>query len=103
MAELIPRKEHFVTVARKGMSLITCQRDSYLRSINASVVCCEENDGTSQLGKVDGRNVTIPNKGTYFVQLHDTILFPEGGGQPSDSGTVGVCAFLLRTVSFLCR
>ena len=24
----------------------------------------------------------------YFVELEDTILFPEGGGQPDDHGTI---------------
>ena len=32
---------------------------------------------------------TGEDEGRSFVVLADTILYPEGGGQPSDRGTVG--------------
>jgi alanyl-tRNA synthetase len=39
------------------------------------------------------------NEGRPFVVLADTILYPEGGGQPADHGTVGGVAVLdVRTV-----
>ncbi|XP_066521262.1 alanyl-tRNA editing protein Aarsd1 [Hoplias malabaricus] len=59
-----------------------CQRDSYLRECTTSVVSCSpaelklENNGKKE--KVKGFNVI----------LKDTILFPEGGGQPDDHGTI---------------
>uniref|UniRef100_A0A182PS50 Alanyl-transfer RNA synthetases family profile domain-containing protein n=1 Tax=Anopheles epiroticus TaxID=199890 RepID=A0A182PS50_9DIPT len=47
-----------------------CQEDSFLKEFQTRVVSCE---------KVDGG---------YSVIFEDTILFPEGGGQPTDHGTV---------------
>ncbi len=44
--------------------------DSYLRECEAKVVKAE---------KIDGRN---------FVVLDRTIFYPQGGGQPSDTGTI---------------
>jgi Ser-tRNA(Ala) deacylase AlaX len=29
-----------------------------------------------------------PTEGGVLVEFEDSILFPEGGGQPSDAGTV---------------
>ncbi|KAH3666381.1 hypothetical protein WICMUC_005649 [Wickerhamomyces mucosus] len=54
---------------------LQCQRDSYLKSFETSVVSCKE---------VINKDKSIQ----YEVELHDTILFPEGGGQPSDSGFI---------------
>lgn len=53
------------------MVLVRCQYEPYLRSLTSEVVSCKEE------GKL------------YAVELKDTILFPEGGGQPADCGTVG--------------
>ena len=47
-----------------------CQRDAYQRTLNAEVLACVERDGH------------------YLATLTDTVLYPEGGGQPSDLGTV---------------
>uniref|UniRef100_A0A671S8M0 Alanyl-tRNA editing protein Aarsd1 n=1 Tax=Sinocyclocheilus anshuiensis TaxID=1608454 RepID=A0A671S8M0_9TELE len=60
-----------------------CQRDSYLQELDTCVVSCVpaeltlENNGKKE--KLKGFN----------LKLKDTILFPEGGGQPDDHGTVG--------------
>uniref|UniRef100_A0A8W7PBM8 Threonyl/alanyl tRNA synthetase SAD domain-containing protein n=1 Tax=Anopheles coluzzii TaxID=1518534 RepID=A0A8W7PBM8_ANOCL len=48
-----------------------CQEDSFLKEFQTKVVSCE---------KVAGG---------FNVIFEDTILFPEGGGQPTDHGTVG--------------
>ncbi|EJS41970.1 YNL040W [Saccharomyces arboricola H-6] len=54
---------------------LACQRDSFLFDrFKTLVVSCEP--------KKDKDSIT---KG-YEIELQDTILFPEGGGQPSDSG-----------------
>uniref|UniRef100_A0AAR2M176 Alanyl-tRNA synthetase domain containing 1 n=1 Tax=Pygocentrus nattereri TaxID=42514 RepID=A0AAR2M176_PYGNA len=59
-----------------------CQRDSYMKEFVTSVVSCSaaelklESNGKKE--KVKGFNVI----------LKDTILFPEGGGQPDDHGTI---------------
>ncbi|NP_001003572.1 alanyl-tRNA editing protein Aarsd1 [Danio rerio] len=60
-----------------------CQRDCYMQEFDSCVVSCVpaelklENNGRKE--KLTGFN----------VKLKDTILFPEGGGQPDDHGTIG--------------
>uniref|UniRef100_A0A8C2A1I4 Alanyl-tRNA synthetase domain containing 1 n=1 Tax=Cyprinus carpio TaxID=7962 RepID=A0A8C2A1I4_CYPCA len=60
-----------------------CQRDCYMQEFDTCVVSCVpaeltlENNGKKD--KLKGFN----------LKLKDTILFPEGGGQPDDHGTVG--------------
>ncbi|XP_056325054.1 alanyl-tRNA editing protein Aarsd1 [Danio aesculapii] len=60
-----------------------CQRDCYMQEFDTCVVSCVpaelklENNGKKE--KLTGFN----------VRLKDTILFPEGGGQPDDHGTIG--------------
>lgn len=48
-----------------------CQRDSYKREYNSKVLSC---------------NISHEKPGLYRVLFDDTILFPEGGGQPEDLG-----------------
>ena len=50
------------------------ERDSYLRELETEIVA---------VGAEDGRP---------FAVLADTVLYPEGGGQPSDRGTLGSIA-----------
>ena len=45
--------------------------DAYLRQFTACVTGCE------------------PVKGGYALELDQTAFFPEGGGQPADTGTIG--------------
>ncbi len=47
------------------------EKDSYLRRFNAAVVRCEQ------------------EKDHWVVEMDRTAFFPEGGGQPSDRGTLG--------------
>ncbi|CCC67282.1 hypothetical protein NCAS_0A07240 [Naumovozyma castellii] len=55
---------------------LACQKDSFcLDNFQTTVISCKELKGT-------------PTK--YEVELQDTILFPEGGGQPSDTGTITI-------------
>lgn len=52
---------------------LACQRDSFLsKDFETTVLSCSP----------------INKKNQYEVELQDTILFPEGGGQPSDSGRI---------------
>ncbi|CAI4036066.1 hypothetical protein SMKI_14G2820 [Saccharomyces mikatae IFO 1815] len=54
---------------------LACQRNSFLfGGFKTLVVSCEPKK--DKKGKTEG----------YEIELQDTILFPEGGGQPSDSG-----------------
>uniref|UniRef100_A0A2R5LJC4 Putative alanyl-trna synthetase n=1 Tax=Ornithodoros turicata TaxID=34597 RepID=A0A2R5LJC4_9ACAR len=61
--------------------IFACQKDSYIRSLKTTVTSCK----TGSLKQVvDGRKVTLNG---YEVTFEDTVLFPEGGGQPDDRGT----------------
>ncbi|EOD29866.1 hypothetical protein EMIHUDRAFT_233436 [Emiliania huxleyi CCMP1516] len=73
---------------------LLCQRDSYARAVSTVVVSCEPRaaaaaaaPGKGKKGK--GAAVPPPPLPEWEVVLGDTVLFPEGGGQPSDAGTVG--------------
>lgn len=48
-----------------------CQRNSYLKELVSKVVSC------------------VKVKDGFEVILKDTVLFPEGGGQPHDKGLIG--------------
>ncbi|RZF42425.1 hypothetical protein LSTR_LSTR011563 [Laodelphax striatellus] len=62
--------------------VFACQNDSFLKQFDSTVVSCKE----KQLKTVtDGKKVTLNG---YDVILNDTILFPEGGGQPCDHGFI---------------
>ncbi len=54
------------------MSLLQSQVDSYQKESLNTVVSCEKISGTE----------------TFQVILEDTVLYPEGGGQPWDLGFV---------------
>ncbi|RZC39055.1 alanyl-tRNA editing protein Aarsd1 [Asbolus verrucosus] len=59
-----------------------CQENSFLKEFTAKVVSCEKSEFTTT---VDGKKTKING---YEVILEDTVLFPEGGGQPSDHGFI---------------
>ena len=52
------------------MAILTCQRDAYQRSLTVPV------------------HEVLPVEAGVEVILEDTILYPEGGGQPDDHGTL---------------
>uniref|UniRef100_A0A3Q3LC95 Alanyl-tRNA synthetase domain containing 1 n=1 Tax=Mastacembelus armatus TaxID=205130 RepID=A0A3Q3LC95_9TELE len=60
-----------------------CQRDCYMKEFVTSVVSCHPDELKQE---VNGKREKI--KG-FSVKLQDTILFPEGGGQPDDHGLIG--------------
>ncbi|XP_059180323.1 alanyl-tRNA editing protein Aarsd1-like isoform X1 [Centropristis striata] len=60
-----------------------CQRDCYMKEFVTSVVSCSPAELKHE---VNGKKETL--KG-FNVKLQDTILFPEGGGQPDDHGLIG--------------
>lgn len=64
-----------------------CQKDSYARGLTTRVVSCAPSREKKEKGKV------------WEVCLEDTVLFPEGGGQPCDLGKVGP-SNVLRVVNF---
>lgn len=62
---------------------LACQKDSYLRKFTTKVTSCVP----SEVSILNEKNKKEKIKG-YEVVLEDTILFPEGGGQPDDRGTI---------------
>ncbi|XP_041829321.1 alanyl-tRNA editing protein Aarsd1-like isoform X1 [Melanotaenia boesemani] len=60
-----------------------CQRDCYMKEFVTSVVSCCPAELKQE---VNGKKETL--KG-FNIKLQDTILFPEGGGQPDDHGLIG--------------
>ncbi|KAM9716081.1 alanyl-tRNA editing protein Aarsd1 [Menidia menidia] len=60
-----------------------CQRDCYMKEFVTSIVSCCPAELKQE---VNGKKETL--KG-FNVKLQDTILFPEGGGQPDDHGLIG--------------
>ncbi|KAG0241791.1 hypothetical protein BGW41_005298 [Actinomortierella wolfii] len=55
------------------VGLLTCQAKPYLKQFKTTVLDCSHKPNKQKL---------------YEVHLQDTILFPEGGGQPCDYGTI---------------
>ncbi|KAF1830406.1 ThrRS/AlaRS common domain-containing protein [Decorospora gaudefroyi] len=78
---------------------LKCQKDPYLQTLETEVVSCEEfapPKPSQQSGKSKTKKSTDPTKGlengdvattkTYLIELADSVLFPEGGGQHTDHG-----------------
>ncbi|KAK1994855.1 threonyl and alanyl tRNA synthetase second additional domain-containing protein [Colletotrichum falcatum] len=71
---------------------LACQRNSYLRTLDAEVISCEKRPPpapkTSGRDKSAGDAVSGSSPETWLIEFADSVLFPEGGGQPSDHGTI---------------
>ncbi|KAM8947225.1 alanyl-tRNA editing protein Aarsd1-B-like [Pelodytes ibericus] len=60
-----------------------CQRDSYSTELLTEVVSCSAGQLKTENG---GKKETMSG---FNIVLKDTVLFPEGGGQPDDRGFIG--------------
>lgn len=58
------------------MKLLTCHDDAYRRALETTVLACE------------------PHGDHHAVELAESVLFPGGGGQPADHGTIGAARVL---------
>jgi misacylated tRNA(Ala) deacylase len=80
---------------------LKCQKDSYLQTFETEVVSCTEYsppEASKQPGKSKTKKSTDPTKfqhngdsvtsKTWLIEMADSVLFPEGGGQPTDHGSV---------------
>ncbi|KAF8165388.1 alanyl-tRNA synthetase domain-containing protein [Crassisporium funariophilum] len=83
------------------VGLLACQRDPLLRTLETSVVSASifqpppspsAANGTAKTKKKAVLAPEIPNEPLLQVILHDTVIFPEGGGQPTDVGTITTAA-----------
>ncbi|KAH7402538.1 hypothetical protein BKA66DRAFT_449002 [Pyrenochaeta sp. MPI-SDFR-AT-0127] len=101
---------HLLSSARMGdmtgpipiiVGALKCQKDSYLQTLETEVVSCDEYQlpkATQQNGKSKTKKSTDPSKvvsdggsgpgRTWLIELADSVLFPEGGGQPTDHGSI---------------
>ncbi|KAH7887799.1 alanyl-tRNA synthetase domain-containing protein [Phlebopus sp. FC_14] len=73
------------------VGLLACQRDPLLRRLETSVVSCTVSQVVPPPNGRKGRKApsqAIPVPPTLELILHDTVVFPEGGGQPSDTGLI---------------
>lgn len=72
---------------------LACQRNSFLKSFETVVVSCKAYEPimTSKDKQNKGKKKSepdAPKEELYALELEDTILFPEGGGQPYDTGSI---------------
>lgn len=79
---------------------LACQRDSYLKTFKTIVLKCtpieNKSNDDKRKSKSKGKDKNNNNnnkeleaaKQLYELELEDTILFPEGGGQPADKGFI---------------
>lgn len=72
------------------VGLLACQRDPVLCDLPTTVVSCSLSQSPTvpsngRKGKKE-KTPQAPAEPLLEVILHDTVLFPEGGGQPSDIG-----------------
>lgn len=69
---------------------LACQKNSFLKTFNTKVISSYE--FIPPLTSKDKQNkkskITKPKE--FGIELQDTILFPEGGGQPYDKGTITI-------------
>ncbi|KAH7916079.1 ThrRS/AlaRS common domain-containing protein [Hygrophoropsis aurantiaca] len=71
------------------VGLLACQRDPLLRELDTTVVSCTISQSGPPPSSRTGKKAPVaaaPEHPTLEVILHDTVIFPEGGGQPSDIG-----------------
>ena len=86
--------------------LARCQLESYLREFTTTVVDCklvnpqQTTDGADKKKKSREEKKEPPAQ-LYEVELSDTVLYPEGGGQPTDYGTIdsATVTMVQKTVS----
>ncbi|WWC97509.1 hypothetical protein V866_004392 [Kwoniella sp. B9012] len=86
---------------KRIVGLLACQRDPLLRSLKTRIHAVKEasiktapppkgkgnkkkNDTPQETAKAEDRGKL------YEVELLDTVIFPEGGGQPSDTGRLNI-------------
>ncbi|KAH7141457.1 threonyl and alanyl tRNA synthetase second additional domain-containing protein [Dactylonectria estremocensis] len=86
MAECLP------TLQGQMVGALACQKDSYRRTMEAKVVSCVKYSPPKVNGGPKKKKATsdesVINSDSWLVEFSDSVLFPEGGGQPCDHGSV---------------
>lgn len=73
------------------VGLLACQRDPLLQELETTIISCTISQLASSPSVKKGKKALAPapvDHPTLEVILHDTVIFPEGGGQPSDTGFI---------------
>ncbi|KAL1741071.1 Threonyl/alanyl tRNA synthetase [Schizophyllum fasciatum] len=74
------------------VGILACQRDPLLRSLHTTVVSATEHQPPPPPAANKGKKAVLapelPAGPLLAVLLHDTVIFPEGGGQPTDTGSL---------------
>ncbi|KAH8601768.1 Threonyl/alanyl tRNA synthetase [Bisporella sp. PMI_857] len=71
---------------------LACQKDSYLRSLETKVISCTKATPANQ-SQASSKKKKAPQTNpsdVWHVEFADSVLFPEGGGQPTDHGILYV-------------
>eukprot|EP00457_Paulinella_chromatophora_P003232 gb/GEZN01003238.1/.p1 GENE.gb/GEZN01003238.1/~~gb/GEZN01003238.1/.p1 ORF type:complete len:495 (+),score=115.35 gb/GEZN01003238.1/:36-1520(+) len=71
------------------LPLSKCQLDPWLRVLRTKVLSCVEGKTNAPVSAYFKPDPKSKQTRSWDVQLQDTVLFPEGGGQPSDTGLIG--------------
>lgn len=85
---------HWISYILLTVGLIWLVGDPLLRELTSTVISCSAyqpatSESPAGNRKKKGSRSAASDRDTLFeVILHDTVLFPEGGGQPSDIGTI---------------
>ncbi|TFK28783.1 alanyl-tRNA synthetase domain-containing protein [Coprinopsis marcescibilis] len=76
------------------VGLLACQRDPLKRSLETVVVTSElllpQPKAKGKSGKKAVLAPTLPELPILQIVLNDTVIFPEGGGQPTDTGKLAL-------------
>ncbi|KAH9927210.1 alanyl-tRNA synthetase domain-containing protein [Epithele typhae] len=74
------------------VGLLACQRDPLARDLATTAVSCRVSQSPTvpSNGREGKKKKAAPALTAPLIEviLHDTVIFPEGGGQPSDVGTL---------------
>lgn len=69
----------------------TASGDPLIRQLETTVVSCDLSQPAQANGKKTKKSVIAPDlplDPLLEIVLHDTVIFPEGGGQPTDTGII---------------
>lgn len=97
----------FALPAKAYVGCLACQRDPLARQLDTQVVRCDKvvpvsvaggGAGGGKKGKKGPTTAAVEQKDEWEVELLDTVLFPEGGGQPSDVGRLIPLSFPFTAV-----
>ncbi|KAM0431458.1 hypothetical protein ACHAPT_005435 [Fusarium lateritium] len=73
--------------AGRVVGALACQLDSYLKTLDTEVISCVKAlADASKISKKKKQEATPQDE--WLIECADSVLFPEGGGQPSDHGTI---------------